>query len=118
MCRGPCRSHAWDITCTFPEKNQEQIAAHVGCTQSRVNDIKKQLIDADKLKLPEKRVGRDGKSYKTTYAPRKAKATPEEVPEPPRIRSADEILAGVVEPKAGPRTASSGLPSLPLPTTA
>lgn len=73
------------------------------------------LRQSGKLKLPEKRVGKDGKSYKTTYAPRKAKATPEEVPEPPRIRSADEVLAGEAEPTAGPRTPPSGslFPTMP-----
>jgi len=67
----------------FSEKSQTQIAEQVGCAQSWVSDIKKQVIGTDNLtsqstsgdtpELPDRVTGKDGKSYPA----RKPKPEPE-----------------------------------------
>ena len=64
---------------TFPEKTQQEIADHVGCTQQYVAKVQSELTTSCKLKIPEKRTGKDGKEYKTSYAKRQ---TPEPAPAP------------------------------------
>jgi hypothetical protein len=52
----------------FPDKTQQQIAEHVGCSQRYVSEVQNQLRGSSKLILPATRKGKDGKSYPTKYA--------------------------------------------------
>jgi hypothetical protein len=77
------KHHAVELALTkFPDKTQEQIAEHVGCVRSYVAGIQKELVTADKLRLPATRKGKDAKSRPTQYRKRAPKAagglTPEE----------------------------------------
>jgi ParB-like chromosome segregation protein Spo0J len=61
----------------FPDKTQQAIADQVGCAQSYVTRIKSELITSDKLEMPDRIVGKDGKSRPASYKPRRP-TTPEE----------------------------------------
>jgi hypothetical protein len=61
----------------FPDKTQQAIADQVGCAQSYVTRIKGELITSDKFDIPDRTVGKDGKSRPTSYK-RKLPTTPEE----------------------------------------
>lgn len=52
---------------TWPDKTQQAIADHVGCSQQHVAKIQKELTSSCKLEIPETRVGADGKERPTTY---------------------------------------------------
>src|SRR5262249_26911096 len=57
------KRHAVEIALVkFPEKIQEQIAKHVGCSQGYVAKVAGELIPGNKLNLPATRKGKDGKS--------------------------------------------------------
>jgi len=58
----------------FPEKTQEEIAKHVGCSQGRVAQVSSEFIKANKLNPPPTRKGKDGKSRPTKYARRREAA--------------------------------------------
>lgn len=73
---GPDKRHAIQIALeTFPDKTQEAVAKQVGCARSWVAMVKKEVVSTDKLTPPTKVTGKDGKSYPTTYAPRKKDST-------------------------------------------
>lgn len=48
----------------FPDKSQRTIAAQIGCSKSRVGQIREQV--ANTCHLPTKTTGRDGKQYPAT----------------------------------------------------
>lgn len=64
----------------FPDKTQEQIALHVGCNQSTVQRFQSQLMQTHKLKVPERRMGADGKSRPTKYGPPPSSRPPSSPP--------------------------------------
>lgn len=75
--------------CKFPDKTQEQIAAHVGCSQQYVARMQAELTTSSKLTIPATRKGKDGKSRPTKY---KTDASPEKI-------SAIDIRAAIEESK-------------------
>ena len=52
----------------WQNKSQQEIAVQVGCSQGMVAYVQGKLINIDKLILPAKRTGKDGKNRPTTYA--------------------------------------------------
>ena len=52
----------------WPNKSQQEIAEQVGCSQFTVHSVQKELIAANMLTLPAKRMGKDGKERPTAYA--------------------------------------------------
>lgn len=66
----------------FPDKTQEAIAAHVGCSQQYVAKVQSELTTSGKLKAPATRKGKDGKSRKTSYKKRE--------PEPAQSEASSE----------------------------
>jgi hypothetical protein len=54
----------------WPNKSQQEIAEQVGCSQFTVHSVQKELIAANMLTLPAKRMGKDGKERPTAYATR------------------------------------------------
>ena len=51
----------------FPDQTQRVIADHIGCSQGLITRYKKELITCNKLNIPDKRTGADGKERPTTY---------------------------------------------------
>jgi hypothetical protein len=71
---------------TWPEKTQQAIADQVGCNVSTVCRVKNELLQTQKLTIPETRVGADGKERPTTYQKKDTleditETTTEETPE-------------------------------------
>ena len=71
-----CRRTAGDVARAievayreFPASTQQQIADMVGCARSHVSTIRKELVTADKLNLPDRVTGADGKERPTSYKP-------------------------------------------------
>jgi ParB-like chromosome segregation protein Spo0J len=73
----------------FPDRTQEQIAGHVGCAQSYVHKVSRELITSDKLKAPPTRKGKDGKSRPTKYKAREKTTPSMEISETAAKREAD-----------------------------
>jgi len=46
----------------FPNKTQQEVANHVGCSQGYVAKIAAELIPSNKLAIPATRKGKDGKT--------------------------------------------------------
>ncbi len=54
----------------FPERTQEQLSNHVGCSQQYISMVQRELTRTGELKLPASRRGRDGK-FRPTQAGKK-----------------------------------------------
>jgi len=50
----------------FPDKSQVMIAEQVGCSQSTVSRVREELMHVHKLIIPDRTVGKDGKSRPAT----------------------------------------------------
>lgn len=73
----------------FPDKTQNEVSSHVGCSQSWVADIKKLIIGSDNEALPHTRINERGQERPTSY----------NKPEPPTERSAtNEKDNGITKP--------------------
>ena len=101
------KHHAIELALTkFPEKTQEQVAQHVGCSQQYVATVQKQLTTSCKLKLPTTRKGKDGRSRPTKYKSRKqakAEETPPVIPLQPAAAPALPASAAPTSPIRGKR---------------
>lgn len=62
---------------TWPERSAREVAAQIGCTDSYVGDVKKQVQAILHLNLPDRVVGKDGKSYPATQPNPKRQAIAE-----------------------------------------
>ena len=66
--RGDIRKAVEVVLREWPNKSQQAIAGQVGCSQFTVHSVQKELIAANMLTLPAKRMGKDGKERPTAYA--------------------------------------------------
>ena len=85
----------------FPDKTQQQVAEQVGCAQSYVATVARELITSDKLKLPTTRKGKDGRSRPTKYKARK------------QAKAVEKPAATPLQPTAAPALPASTSPTSP-----